>query len=229
LTIPKLIKRSLFIACLAPLTFLVSECNSESKAGRNEGLIEFSTRAVDQTHPLYGFAPDAATLKYKGEKFVIEMSTMGMFNYSIIGDNKARTLAQTVKFMNLKQACIENEKDLKEDNADYALNIEETTETKEIIGLKCYRVNVSKVSDPTQKWVAWYTRELGMENCNSLTPYAPVKGILLDYRIKKMGMEMHFLAKSAKDVKIPDNTFNIPATMKIIPKEEMEKFFHDLQ
>ena len=75
----------------------------------------------------------------------------------------------------------------------------------------------------------WYTKELGMEEINALTPYAQVKGVLLDYRIKKMGMELHFLAKSYKNIQIPDNAFEIPAAMKIVSKEEMEKFIQNLQ
>lgn len=197
--------------------------------GKEEGVIEFTTTAMDPGHPLYGFAPDEAVMKYKKDRFIIEMSTMGMFNYSIIGNNREKSLAQTVKFMNIKQACIEKGKEIEADNNDYALRIEETTDTKEIIGFKCYRLIVSKLSAPSVKFDAWYTKELGVEDCNLLTPYAAVKGILLDYRIKKMGIEMHFLAKAHNHVEVPDNTFKIPATMKIISKEEMEQFFRELQ
>lgn len=184
---------------------------------------------MDPSHPLYGLAPDAATFKYKKDKFAIELSVMGMFNYSIIGDTRSKTLAQTVKFMNVKQACIERGRELQEENNDYALKIEETGETKEIIGLKAYKVKVTKVHEPAVKFDAWYTKELGMENCNALTPYAAVKGILLDYRIKKMGIEMHFVARSHQQTSIPDHTFKIPASMKIVSKEEMERFFTELQ
>jgi hypothetical protein len=212
------------------LSLFLQSCGSEGLSGdREEGIIEFQTKALDASHPLYGFAPDAATLKFKGDKFVIEMSTMGMFNMSIIGDNKTKTMAQTVKFMNIKQAAIEKQKDLEEENRDYALKLEETDETKKIVGLKCYKVKVTKVHDPSVTFDVWYTRELGMENCNELTPYAPIKGVLMDYRIKKFGMEMHFLAKSYKNVAVSDHTFDIPASMKIVSTEEMQKFFEDLQ
>lgn len=211
------------------MSFLTS-CGNDAKSGsKGEGLIEFDTKGVDPTHPLYGFAPSAATFKFKGEKFIIEMSTMGMFNTSVIVDNKAKTIAQTVKFLDIKQACIENEQDLVEENADYVLKIEETNETKKIIGLKCYKAHVTKVSEPNVKFDVWYTKELGMENINALTPYAQLKGVLMDYRVKKMGMELHFAAKSHKDIAIPDNAFDIPASMKIVPKSEMEEFIKNLQ
>jgi hypothetical protein len=224
--IPQLI---LIFGYLVVFAFLAG-CKDDAESGaKDEGLIEFDTKGVDPTHPLYGFAPSSAIFKFKKDKFIIEMSTMGMFNTSVILDSKAKTIAQTVKFLDIKQACIQNEQDLIAENADYALLIEETKETKEIIGLKCYKAKVSKVKEPHVKFDVWYTKELGMDNINALTPYAQIKGVLLDYRVKKMGMELHFAAKSYKNIQIPDNAFDIPASMKIVPKSEMEEFIKNLQ
>jgi hypothetical protein len=214
----------LFLFCLN------YSCDSDKISGaKEEGIIEFDTKAVDEKHPLYGFAPSSATLKFKGEKFLLEMSTMGMFNTSIIGDTKAKTMVQSIRFMNIRQACIEHEVDLIDDNKEYAMTIEETNETKKIAGLKSHKIKVTRHSEPKVSFDAWYTKELGMENCNALTSYAPVKGVLLDYRIKKMGMEMHFVARSYKNTEVPDQTFEVPASMKIVSKEEMAKFFEELQ
>lgn len=225
-----IIKNFILFTGLCLLLTVFNSCSGGEKSGsKSEGLIEFDTKGVDPTHPLYGFAPSSATFKFKMDKCIIEMSTMGMFNTSVILDMKAKTIAQTVKFLDIKQACIENEQDLAEENKDYALKIEETGETKKIIGLKCYKAHVTKVNEPNVQFDVWYTKELGMENVNELTPYAQLKGILLDYRIKKMGMELHFAAKSYKDLKIADKDFDIPASMKIVSKEEMEKFIGGLQ
>ncbi|MBA2612899.1 MAG: hypothetical protein H0U95_13075 [Bacteroidetes bacterium] len=190
-----------------------------------EGIIEFSAAAVDEKHPLYGMAPTSATLKYKKEKFALEMTSMGMFNTSIIGDLKAKTVTQTVKFLDIKEACIESEKDILADNLNFVLKIEETNETKKIIGLKSHKIKVTMANDPSVKFDAWYTKELGMSDCNSLNPYAQIKGVLLDYRVKKMGMEMHFIAKSRSQVEVSESTFEIPSSMKIVCKEELAKVF----
>lgn len=211
------------------MVFLGACDNTFRKNKDEEGIIEFDTRGVDPNHPLYGFAPNSATFKFKKKKFAIEMSVMGLFKMTILGDNSTKTILQSVQFMNVKQACIENEKDLMQDNMDYRIKIEETNETKDILGMKCYKINVTMLDAPFSKFEAWYTKDLGMEDCNMLTPYAPVKGLLLDYRLKKMGMELHFSAKSYSHVEIPDQTFEIPASMKIITKEEMAKFINELQ
>lgn len=209
---------------LSPAVFLLS-CGPSDKAGEEEGIIEFAANAIDEKHPLFGLAPSSATLKYKKEKFALEMSSMGMFHTSIIGDIDAKTITQTVKFLDLKQACIETEKDIINENNAFALKIEETKETKEIIGLKSYKIKVTMVHDTSITFDAWYTKDLGMEDCNSLNPYAQVKGVLLDYRVKKMGMEMRFVATSHKKDLVPEKTFEIPSHMKIVDKVTMAKNF----
>jgi hypothetical protein len=44
-----------------------------------------------------------------------------------------------------------------------------------------------------------------------------------------MGMEMRFMAKKIGHSEVPDNSFDIPPTMKKVTKAEMQKFFADLQ
>ncbi|HOZ88104.1 MAG TPA: hypothetical protein PL029_10110 [Bacteroidia bacterium] len=217
------------IFLIVPALFCLSCSNEVKTANKDEGVIDFDTKAVDVNNPLYSLAPSSAVLKFKKEKFAIEMNSFGMFKTAIIGNSKEKTLAQTVKFMDVKQVCIEDEKAVREGNKDFELKIEETSETKKIIGLNCYKAKVTKLSNPATSFDVWYTKDLGMEDCNSLTPYSQLKGVLIDYRVKKMGLEMHFLAKSFKNVAVEDNTFEISPGMKIVSAEEMARFFSSLQ
>jgi len=224
----KLLKITALLASVL-LASLLYSCKPEKEGGENEGVIEFDTKAIDQTHPLSGLAPGSAVLKYKNDKFIMEMSTMGMFNTSIIGNTTEKTMTQTVRFMDLKQFCTDNFDEIQKENEAYQLNIEETSETKKILGYKCHKLKVNMVNNPSITFDAWYTKDLGMENCNALTPYSKVKGVLMDYRAKKMGLEMRFLVKSIKHVAVPDETFEIPESLKPVSKAEMSKFFADLQ
>ena len=219
----------IFYFVLITVSFWIISCNPIKNSNTQEGIIEFDTKGVDENHPLYSLAPNSASLKFKNEKFTLEMSVMGLFNTSIIGNIKTKTLVQTVKFMNINQACIENEADITKSNLDYPIKILETNETKEILGLKCYKAKVTKLNLPSETFDVWYTKELGVENCNNLTVYAPIKGMLLDYRIQKMGMELHFKASSYKPEKLTDNIFEIPASMKIISIKEMTDFITEIQ
>jgi hypothetical protein len=196
---------------------------------KEEGILEFDTRGVDPKHPLYILAPSSATMKFKGDKFAIEMSIMGLFNTTILADNAKKTVAQTVKFLDIKQACIDEEAALVVENAANELQIEETEETKDILGFKCYKAKVRRKAKPSVAYNVWYTKELGKENCNALTPYHQIKGLLMDYRVERMGMELHFVAKKFTPEALTDNTFELPASMKIVSRAEMEKLLKDLQ
>jgi hypothetical protein len=83
--------------------------------------------------------------------------------------------------------------------------------------------------DPAVTFDAYYTKEMGMETVNSLSPYAGIKGMLMQYRLKKMGLEMQFTARSVKQADVPESTFEVPAYFKIVSREEMKKFFDGLQ
>jgi hypothetical protein len=208
---------------------LLSFCSDENSKVSNEGIIEYETKVVDENHPLAGLAPSSATLKFKQEKFLMEMSTMGMFNTMFLVDFHSKSLTQMVKFMDVKQASIETEKDIAAENSLYKLKIEETKDTKLIAGYKCHKLKVTMVDNPSVTFDAYYTKEMQVDNVNSLSPYAQVKGMLMQYRLKKMGLELQFTAKKVKNVPVPDNTFDVPAYFKIVSKEEMSKFFSGLQ
>lgn len=209
--------------------FTFTFCKGEDSKVSDEGQIEYETKVVDENHPLAGLAPSSAILKFKKDKFIMEMSTMGMFNTMFMADFTNKTLTQMVKFMDVKQACIENEKEVLLENSMYKLKIEETSETKVIAGYKCHKLKVTMANDPSVTFDAYYTKEMQVENVNSLSPYVGVKGMLMQYRLKKMGLELQFTAKKVKNVEIPDNTFELPAYYKIVDKAEMQKFFSGLQ
>ena len=216
----------LFVSlCLSIFTF----CGPSHDKIIDEGIIEYDSKVVDENHPLAGLAPSSATLKFKKDKFIMEMSTMGMFNTMFVCDLKTKTLTQMVKFMDVKQACIEDEKAIMEENAAYKIKFEETKETKEIAGYKCNKIKVTMADNPSVVFDAYYTKDMGMEAVNALSPYAGIKGMLMQYRLRKMGLEMQFTAKSVKKAQIADNNFEVPAYFKIVSREEMKKFFDGLQ
>lgn len=219
------ILRIIYAVIIAISAFLFPDCSNKNDKIINEGIIEFDVNAVDPNHPWAGMIPSTATLKFKDDKFILEMSTMGMFTTMFICNQSNKTLTQMVKFLDIKQACIENENEINKENLGYKIKWEETKETKIIAGYKCKKVNVIMVNDPSVKFEAYYTAEMGSENVNDLSPYNGVKGMLMQYRLKKMGLELEFTARHVKRAEITDNVFEIPAYFKIVNKPEIEKIF----
>jgi hypothetical protein len=194
-----------------------------------EGLIEYNAEVVDQSHPMAGLAPSSATVKFKDNKLQVEMSTMGIFNTTFISNPRQKTLTQMVKFMDIKNACIQREGDLVEENKEYELKFEPTEEIKKIAGYNCKKVKVIMVNNPSVIFDIYYTDELGVDSINNIGPYKEIKGMLMQYRLKKLGLEMCFTATSVKKEDIKDDDFEVPAFYKIVTRKEMEKLFDDIQ
>ena len=176
-----------------------------------------------------GLAPSSATVKFKGNKLQVEMSTMGIFNTTFISDPAKKTLSQMVKFMDIKNACIQNEADLIQENKGYELKLEEVKGTKKIAGYDCKKIKATMVSDPSVTFDVYYTEELGLDSINNVGPYKEIKGMLMQYRLKKLGLEMCFTATAVKKEEIKEEDFEVPAFYKIVTRTEMEKLFEDIQ
>lgn len=208
-----------------------TSCGTSKKSEKEltEGVIEYATEVVDQSHPMAGLAPSSATVKFKNNLQHVEMSTMGIFNTVFISNPAKNTLSQMVKFMDIKNACIETATDLAQQNKDYELKLEEQKGTKLIAGYNCKKVKATLLSDPSVTFDVYYTDELGKDSINNIGPYKSIKGMLMQYRLKKLGLEMSFTATSVKSEVVTDDNFEVPAFYKIVTRTEMEKLFEDIQ
>lgn len=196
---------------------------------KSEGVIEYKVEAVDKAHPLAGLAPDKAVLKFKDDKYLIEMSTMGVFKTIFILDGEKKTLTEMIKFMDIKKACIENQEDLIKEANLYPLKFKNTNEKKELAGYKCNRLMAYYVSNPQDSFEVLYTTQLEPENIYDLSAYKGVQGMLMKYRLRKWGLELEFTAQNVSLQQVPDEEFELPSYYKIISKEEMEAFIKSLQ
>jgi GLPGLI family protein len=211
------------------MTLLSCGGSGKSENALTEGVIEYNAEVVDQTHPMAGLAPGSATVKFKENRLQVEMSTMGIFNTIFISDPGKKTLTQMVKFMDIKNACIQTEADLVQENKDYELKLEEVKGTKKIAGYNCKKVKATYVNNPNESFDVFYTEELGLDSINNIGPYKQLKGMLMQYRLKKLGLEMCFTATSVKKEEVKDDVFEVPAFYKIVTRPEMEKLFEDIQ
>ncbi len=208
----------------------MSSCKqSGSTESLREGVIEFDAKVVDEKHPMAGLAPSAATVKFKDNKFEFSMSTMGIFNTAFISNPSNKTLTQLVKFMDIKDACIQPEKDLTKENDSYSLKFEETKEVKKIAGYNCKKIKATLLSNPNVCFDVYYTNEIGGDSVNYLSPYKKIKGMLMQYRLKKLGLEMEFTATLVKKEEIKDDVFEVPEHYKKVTSAEMQKLFSDIQ
>ncbi len=209
--------------------FLYKKCETSSNPKFiSEGVIEYEAVPLDDKHPFAAMAPGTLSLKFKNNIMCAEMSTMGLFNTKFIANQETKTMTQMVRFVQDKLAHVHDEKEIRTENESYHYKFTETKETKKICGYLCKKIIVENTEDPTLKFDAFYTEGLDVVNPNFATPYESIKGMMMQYRLKKFGLEMEFTATKVKKESIKDEEFELPAYYKIISEQAMKDYFSNL-
>lgn len=154
---------------------------------------------------------------------------MGLFSTSFISDPETKSMIQLVKLLNKKFSLVQNEADIKKENELYPVEITPSKETKLIAGYKCQKAHVKVNDEYATEFDIYYTKDLNIQSPNFANPYCKIDGVLMEYQMKKFGLEMKFTAKAVKNEDVDDSTFELPADYKAITKEEMDELFLGLQ
>lgn len=209
---------------------LFTRCGNHNEKFISEGVIEYSAKVVDESNPMATLAPNKMSISFKNNKSCAEMSAgMGLFSTSFISDPETKTLTQLVKLLNKKFSLIQNEQEIKKENESYPLEITPTHEKKIIAGYNCEKAHVKLLDDSGTEFDIFYTKELDIKNSNFANPYYAVDGILMEYQMKKFGLEMRFTATSVKNESVDDAIFELPKEYKKISQQEMNDLFLGLQ
>ena len=212
------------------LLLIAGSCGSDGDKVVSEGSIEYTASVVDQANPMASLAPSKMTIKFKNNKSCAEMSAgMGLFSTSFISDPETKTLTQLVKLLNKKFSLVQNEAEIKAENDQYKFELTACNDTKMIAGYKCEKAHVKMNDDYETEFDIWFTKDLAINNPNFANPFHMIDGVLMEYQMKKFGLEMRFVAKSVKKEDVDDSVFELPADFKPISSEEMTALFESLQ
>lgn len=205
-------------------------CGNSDEKFISEGVIEYTAKVVDESNPMATLAPSKMTISFKNNRSCAEMSAgMGLFSTSFISDPENKTLTQLVKLLNKKFSLVQNEQEIKKENENYPVEITPEKETKLIAGYKCQKAHVKLKDETGTEFDIFYTTDLDIQNPNFANPYASVNGVLMEYQMKKFGLEMRFTATSVKNASVDDAIFELPKDYKAISQEEMNELFLGLQ
>lgn len=212
------------------LLLLISSCSGDSGKVADEGVIEFTASVVDQANPMASLAPSKMIIRFKNNKSCAEMSAgMGLFSTSFISDPEKKTLTQLVKLLNKKLSLVQNEADIAKENANYKFDLTPLKGVKTIAGYKCQSAHVKMHDDFETEFDIFYTTELKIKNPNFANPFHMIDGVLMEYQMKKFGLEMKFTAKTVKKEDVDDSVFELPEDYKPISAEDMNILFESLQ
>lgn len=214
----------------ALLLLIVGSCGQDDDKVVAEGVIEYTASVVDQSNPMASLAPSKMSIKFKNNKSCAEMSAgMGLFSTSFISDPETKTLTQLVKLLNKKFSLVLDQGSIQKENDAYKFELTPGKETKMIAGYKCEKAHVKMMDEFGTEFDIFYTKDLAIENPNFANPFNMIDGVLMEYQMKKFGLEMKFTAKTVKKADIDDSEFELPSDFKAISAEEMATLFESLQ
>ena len=214
------------------ILFIWTGCKHVDEKFLSEGRIEYSAALVDQSNSMASMAPSKMTIKFKENKSCVEMSAgMGLFSTSFVSNPEDKSLLQMVKLLNKKFWLMQDSNNINKENESYKFEIKPTKETKIIAGYKCEKaiVHIKDSEIDAPDFVIYYTKDLNIHNPNFSNPFSKIDGVLMEYQMKKFGLEMKFVANKVIKESVDDAIFKVPDDYKKISQKEMDELFQGLQ
>ncbi len=213
------------LICFVLIASLSQACSDFFKKDIKEGVIEFAAEAVDPKEGSSMTVPDKMIVKFKNDLIAAELEAgLGFAKMKFISDPVKKQFRSQVFFFEKKQSVM-NYDELKKTNyylPDY--DVEYGQKTKDIAGYSCKNA-ILKFKDGSPSFEIWFTKDIAIKNPNWANAYYKIDGVLMDYRLKKYGLELHFTATSVSEAKIDDSYFTIPSDFEPVNNADLEKMF----
>lgn len=220
------------IIILLPILF-AGQCESSSDT-LNQGVITYD---ISYPRPIEDkwmekLMPSEMEMKFKDDQLNTELTFgLGMIKIGYISNTKDKQLHELLKFMrnrNVSHRGPVQVEDLLSRIPNHVITLE--TDTKSILGLLCHKARV-EVESPTEPYSydLWYTEEIKIKDPNWCTPFQKIPGVLMEYRVERFNVVMHFTAVEIRNVEIPDTEFLVPTNYKEISIDAMEKNLEELK
>jgi len=215
-----------FIAGLALLVCTLLSCdNTLFEREISEGVIEYkvSFPFYDQESIMAGMLPDKATLEFKEDRFVSQVSSGIAFRTTLIGNNTERTIDQVLQLLSKRFYTSMTERDVMAFNSSMPeMTLIYTNETDTVAGYKCKKA-IAIFNDISRPEIElYYTDDIGLKDPNWHTPYAEIPGVLLRYEMEQYNMRMRLEAISVEKIIIPEERFKIQENFEEVAPERMQ-------
>lgn len=227
-------KKLIRLITLFSAALLLAVGCAEKSSELSEGVITYN---ISYPRPIEDkwmekLMPTEMEMQFKNNNINTELTFgLGMIKIGYITNTEDKHLHEMLKFMrkrNVSHRGVQQVEDLLTQIPKHKIELK--TDTKSIAGFLCYKalVNVESPSDP-YTYELWYTKDIQIKDPNWCTPFKSIPGVLMEYRVERFNVIMHFTAVDIEQMEIPDTQFMIPKKYKEIPIEAMEKNLQDLK
>lgn len=200
-------------------------CSDFFKKDIKEGTIEYKAEAVSSKEHSSITVPDKMEVKFKNDYSSAELEAgMGFAKMKFISDPVKKEFRSQVFFFEKKQSLMKSD-EIRQNNyylPDY--EVEYGNKKKDIAGYSCKNA-ILKFKDGSPQIEVWYTKDIAIKDPNWANAYYKIDGVLMDYRLKKFGLELHFTATSVSESTIDDSYFTIPSEYATVKNADLEKMF----
>lgn len=212
---------------------LASKCE-DNAAAVSEGIITYD---ISYPRPIEDkwmekLMPSEMEMQFKNNNINTELTFgLGMIKIGYITNTEDKHLHEMLKFMrnrNVSHRGVTQVEELIGQIPEHKIVL--LPDTKSIAGYLCHKAQV-KVKSPGDPYTydLWYTKEIVIKDPNWCTPFKSVPGVLMEYRVERFNVIMHFTAVEVEKAEIQDTEFLVPKKYKEISIEDMEKNLQDLK
>lgn len=216
------------------LPLLLAGTCEESGSAVTEGVITYD---ISYPRPIEDkwmekLMPSEMEMQFKNNNINTELTFgLGMIKIGYITNTQDKHLHEMLKFMRKKNVSHRGTKQVNELIAQIPNHkFELLPDTKSIAGYLCHKAQV-KVDSPNNQYFydLWYTNQINIKDPNWCTPFKEIPGVLMEYRVERFNVVMHFTAVEVEKTEILDTEFMVPKKYKEISIEAMEKNLMDLK
>jgi GLPGLI family protein len=217
----------LVILCLIVISCKKNGDNNLVTSGRIDYSITYLNTDLDKK--TRGILPSRMRLEFN-KKHAINLidGFMGMYklnSYTHFGSRKCSTVLKVLDKHYLfeggrdeQMCCFDRMEDME---------IVETAETKTIAGFLCKKALVTLPSSG-ETFNIYYTEEIDLKNANVTNPYKKVKGVLMEFELDLLYLEMRFVAQKYQPIEDTDFAFKISEKSKLVSRDQMTTIFNKL-
>lgn len=215
-------KSSLFFALIVCFTTLLS-CKNAKNGSLNaenlaQGTMTFSITPPKESNSgmMAAAMPKEGKLYFDHNKAAIEFSMMGIMTVRLITNGEARTQSLIIGGLGGKQAATASEADTKEMLDSLTVKLEETKETKEILGLTATKYLLRDTLKNTTASL-FIAKDAPVEGLFWNLPIGNIKGLILGYEYAMDGKIWQLTATKIEPEKPKPEEFIIPKGCEIVP------------
>ena len=223
-----MIKRR-FILLVFLFWMLLYSCTiKDKKNSYDEGIITYDIDYFqdERENPIISLLPNSMTIKFKDDKALSELKGwMGIFTSSIITDLQENQNITLFKFSDKKYYCKTGLNESFYGDSEQEYTIKYVDDVKEIGGFLCKKAIITFADSLINPVSVYYTDILKLKHPDINSPYKELHGILMEFQINIMDIQMLLTFNNIKKKDISDTEFSIPTDFDEVSREDIENIF----